>query len=235
MTAGGGIGGRSGMSGRYGRRSGRPRRLAPALLALALLMLGAAPAGAQALRAIGAVGELVGDCRVVRAGEAAAQPLAVGSALFEGDRVRTAVDARLRLEFVDGSVVQLGAGTELALDWFLHAPEAATQNIVLRASAGILRVIARLVLPRAAYVVQTPTAVASVRGTDWILEAGAGETAIVALEGAVAVRNIEDAVPGEVVLGPGEGVTVAAGAPPPAPAVWGAARRESFIARTTVP
>ncbi len=204
------------------------------LAALMLLMPGG-PARAQAVSAIGAVGELVGDCDVSRAGESAARPLAVGSELFEGDRVRTAEDARLRLEFVDGSVVQLGAGTELALDWFLHAPEQQTQNVVLRASAGIFRVIAQLVLPHAAYVVQTPTAAASVRGTDWIVEAAAGETAIVALAGQVAVRNVADAVPGEVVLGPGEGVTVAAGAPPPAPTVWGDARREAFIARTTVP
>jgi hypothetical protein len=164
-----------------------------------------------------------------------ARPVEVGTVLYEGDRLSTAEGARLKLEFVDGSVVQLGAGTELALDWFLHAPEEQTQNVVLRASAGILRVIVQLVLPRSAYGVQTPTAAASVRGTDWILEATPGATAIVALAGAVAVRNVDDGVSGEVVLAPGEGVTVEAGAPPPAPAVWGDARRESFIARTTVP
>jgi hypothetical protein len=57
----------------------------------------------------------------------------------------------------------------------------------------------------------------------------------VALEGRVAVRNIDPAVPGEVTLGPGEGVTVEAGQPPPAPTVWGDARRNSHIERTTVP
>jgi ferric-dicitrate binding protein FerR (iron transport regulator) len=211
------------------------RRAWLALGLAALLAAGGAPARAQAVRSIGAVSELAGDCRIARAGDAAVQPLAIGTELYEGDRLRTAEDARLKLEFIDGSVVQLGAGTELVLDWFLVATEEQTQNVVLRASAGILRVIARLILPRAAYLVQTPTATASVRGTDWIVEAAPGGTAIVALEGAVAVRNVDDGVPGEVVLGPGEGVTVEAGAPPPPPAVWGDARRESFIARTTVP
>lgn len=209
--------------------------LALGLAALLLIAAGGAPAAAQAGRAIGMVSELAGDCRITRAGEAAGQPLAVGTELYEGDRLRTAADARLRLEMIDGSIVQLGAGTDLVLDWFLYAPEEETQNVVLRASAGILRVIAQLVLPRAAYGVQTPTAAASVRGTDWILEASPEATAIVALEGAVTVRNVDDRVPGAVVLGPGEGATVEAGSPPPAPTVWGAARRQSFIARTTVP
>jgi hypothetical protein len=38
-----------------------------------------------------------------------------------------------------------------------------------------------------------------------------------------------------VVLGPGEGATVNAGAPPTTPTVWGDARRNQFIERTTVP
>jgi hypothetical protein len=49
------------------------------------------------------------------------------------------------------------------------------------------------------------------------------------------VRNFDAGVPGEVTLGPGEGVTVEAGAPPPAPTVWGDARRNAFLERTSVP
>jgi ferric-dicitrate binding protein FerR (iron transport regulator) len=224
------------MSGRHDvRRARRGCRLLSLVLLMLLLAPGSGPASAQVARSIGMVTELVGDCRVGRAGQTGVQPLEVGTALYEGDRLRTAEGARLKVEFVDGSVVQLGAGTDLALDWFLHAPEEQTQNVVLRASAGILRVIVRLVLPLSAYGVETPTAAASVRGTDWILEATPDATAIVALDGAVAVRNLDGAVPGEVVLGPGEGVTVEAGSPPPPPSVWGDARRESFIARTAVP
>jgi hypothetical protein len=57
----------------------------------------------------------------------------------------------------------------------------------------------------------------------------------VALDGEVAVQNVDPAVRGAVTLGPGEGVTVEPGVPPPAPTVWGDARRNAFIARTTVP
>ena len=134
-----------------------------------LLLLWSTPAPAQA-PSIGTVDALVGDGSVVRFGESGARALAVGAPLYEGDRIRTDAGSRLRLAFADGTVVQLGESTDLVLDWFLHAPDAGTQNVLLRVSSGIFRVILELVLPRAAFEVQTTTAVASVRGTDWISE-----------------------------------------------------------------
>jgi hypothetical protein len=217
-------------------RDGRQRHGRRAFgLAAIMLVLWAEPLLAQAVRSIGSVSELVGQCLVSRHGEPEARPLTLGAELYEGDSVRTAAGAKLKLEFIDGSVVQLGEGTELALDWFLHAPEEQTQNVLLQASAGIFRVIAELLLPRSAFVVQTATAAASVRGTDWIVEAAPGATAIVVLDGRVAVRNAVPTVPGEVVLQPGEGTTVEAGLAPRPPSVWGDARRNSFVARTAVP
>jgi hypothetical protein len=200
-----------------------------------LIVLWSAPAPAQAPASIATVEALVGDCTVVRFGERGASALAIGAPLYEGDRIQTDAGARLRLAFLDGTVVQLGESTDLALDWFLHAPDAGTQNVLLRVSSGIFRVILELVLPRAAFDVQTTTAVASVRGTDWITEVTPEATAIVALDGEVAIRNIEPVLAGEVVLGPGEGTTVTADAPPTEPTVWGDARRNQFIERTTVP
>ena len=202
---------------------------------IVLLLLWSTPSPAQAPASIGRVDALVGDCAVTRFGQSAASALAVGAALYEGDRIRTEAGARLKLAFVDGTVVQLGESTDLVLDWFLHAPDADTQSALLRVSAGIFRVIVELVLPRAAFEVQTATAVASVRGTDWITEVTAEASAIVALDGRVAIRNVQPAIAGEVVLGPGEGTTVNAGAPPTAPTVWGDARRNQFIERTTLP
>jgi ferric-dicitrate binding protein FerR (iron transport regulator) len=199
-----------------------------------LLVLWSTAAPAQAPASIGAVDALVGDCLVVRSGGFGASALGVGAELYEGDRVRTAAGARLKLRFVDGTVMQLGASTDLVLDRFQYAPDANTQNVLLRVSSGIFRVILELVLPRSAFEVQTATAVATVRGTDWITGASPEATAIVALAGRVAVRNIEP-LPGEVVLGPGEGTTVNESEPPTAVTVWGDTRRNQFIERTRVP
>jgi hypothetical protein len=204
-----------------------------ALLCLALLSEGAS-VRAQA-PAVGTVEALVGTAVVTRHATGEALPLTLGAELFEGDRIRTETGARLRLTLRDGSVLTCGEATGLTLDQALYAPEQGSQNYLLRVSFGIVRAVVELLAARSAFEMHTNTAVISARGTEWIAEVQRTATAIVALDGEVAVQNVDPAVPGEVTLGPGEGVTVEAGAPPPAPTVWGDARRNAFIERTTVP
>lgn len=204
-----------------------------AVLCLALLGEGA-PVRAQT-PAVGTVEALVGNAVVTRQETGEAEPLTVGAELFEGDRIRTETGARLRLTLRDGSVLTCGEATGLILDQALYAPERASQSYLVRVSFGIVRAVVELLASPSAFEMQTNTAVISVRGTEWIAEVERAATAVVALDGEVAVRNVDPAVPGAVTLAPGEGVTVEAGAPPPAPTVWGDARRNSFIERTTVP
>jgi hypothetical protein len=209
----------------------------PLLLIIALCVIalgGVAPAGAQPAP-VGTVEALVGTAVVTRRATGEALPLTVGAELFEADRVRTEVGARLRLRLRDGSVLTCGEATGLILEEALYAPARASQSFLMRVSFGIVRSVVDLLAPQSSYEMHTNTAVISVRGTEWIAEAQRAATAIVALQGEVVVRNVDPAVPGEVTLGPGEGVTVETGAPPPAPTVWGDARRNAFIERTSVP
>jgi hypothetical protein len=205
------------------------------IIALCVVALGeTAPVAAQPAP-VGTVEALVGSAVVTRRTTGEALPLTVGAELFEADRVRTDVGARLRLRLRDGSVLTCGEATGLILDEALYAPAGASQSFLLRVPFGIVRSVVDLLAPQSSYEMHTNTAVISVRGTEWIAEAQRAATAIVALQGQVAVRNVDAVVPGEVTLGPGEGVTVEAGAPPPAPTVWGDARRNAFIERTSVP
>jgi ferric-dicitrate binding protein FerR (iron transport regulator) len=135
----------------------------------------------------------------------------------------------------DGSILTCGEATDLTLDWVLYAPEQDTRSVLLRVPLGIVRAVVELFVPRSVFEMHTETAVISARGTEWIAEAQPTATAIVALDGEVQVRNVDPGVPGAAILGPGEGVTVEAGVPPPEPTVWGDARRNAFIERTTVP
>jgi hypothetical protein len=71
----------------------------PLLLVVALCVIalgGIAPAGAQPAP-VGTVEALVGTAVVTRQATGEALPLTVGAELFEADRVRTDVGARLRL------------------------------------------------------------------------------------------------------------------------------------------
>ena len=193
-----------------------------------------APAAAQQVAA-GTVEALVGTAVVTRSDTGQAGPLTVGAELFEGDRIRTDAGARLRLMLRDGSVLTCGEATGLTLSRALYEPDQGGRNFLVRASFGIVRAVVELLASPAAFEMHTNTAVISVRGTEWIAEAKPDATAVVSLEGQVGVRNVDPSVPGAVALGPGEGVTVTTGTPPPAPTVWGDARRNAFIERTTVP
>jgi hypothetical protein len=215
-------------------RMPKASRLLLFLAAWGIALGDVAPAGAHTA-AVATVEEVVGTAGVTRHETGEAMPLVVGAELFEADRIRTNVGARLRLRLHDGSVLTCGEATGLTLDQALYAPARASRSFLLRVSFGIVRSVVELLAPQSSYEMHTNTAVISVRGTEWIAEVQRAATAIVSLEGEIAVRNVNPAVPGEVTLGPGEGVTVEAGSPPPAPTVWGDARRNAFIERTSIP
>lgn len=76
--------------------------------------------------------------------------------------------------------------------------------------------------------IRTPHAIAAVRGTTYVVDAGAAETSIFVIEGSVQVRKTTDA--STVSLDPGEGVDVRPGAPLEV-ARWGAERAAALLAR----
>jgi hypothetical protein len=204
--------------------------VAMAFLALPWTQSAQAQAGGQ----VGTVTAVVGEASVLRFSATSPERLATGTTLFEGDEVRTA-GGRTRIRLEDGSILQLGEGTSLTLTWLLHAPALEMQSVILSVPGGIVRTIVETLLPRSLFELRTSTAITSVRGTDFIAEASLESTAVVALEGAVEVRSGSRAIAGTVTLGPGEGTDVPAAEPPGAPVLWGEARRDDFIARTTVP
>jgi hypothetical protein len=75
----------------------------------------------------------------------------------------------------------------------------------------------------------TPQAITAVRGTRWAVEVGPSQTSTLVLSGSVAVtrRNGRSGV----VLGPGEGVDVAAGTGPMMVKRWAQARIDALMAR----
>ncbi|MDB5501182.1 MAG: hypothetical protein JWR89_1084 [Tardiphaga sp.] len=76
----------------------------------------------------------------------------------------------------------------------------------------------------------TPQAIAAVRGTKWAVDAEGTKTSVFVDTGRVAVRRTT--APGQVVLGPGEGVDVdAASSAPLEVKRWGAPRVAALMAR----
>lgn len=77
--------------------------------------------------------------------------------------------------------------------------------------------------------VNTPQAIAAVRGTKWAVDAQQSGTSVLVLRGRVAVRRPSGA--GQVVLGPGDGVDVEPGAAALVIKRWPQPRVDALLAR----
>jgi hypothetical protein len=169
--------------------------IARSLVTLALggaVLLAAGPAPAQPA---GAAEVLLAKApaEVVPRGQTAARPLARGQRLGEGDRVRTGKAGAVELKLGDGSLVRLAELSELEIERLDADAGGAPSTSRFALSAGQARawvarqLVARVAAtPGAGFSVQTPTAVAAVRQTDFavILDPGAAMR-VYTFEGAV--------------------------------------------------
>ncbi|MEK0084168.1 FecR family protein [Benzoatithermus flavus] len=184
---------------------------------------------------VGAAGASIGEVTAQR-GDAWAirhdriQPLTMGDPVLVDDIVRTGPDTRLLVTCRDGLAIAIGGGSEVALRAYLADRSAGRLQVALGLLHGILRLFGERSLPSRWIEVDTRTALASVRSTEWLVEADERGTGVLAITGEVEVRGLAGGV---VLLRPGEGTDVAPDAPPKPAARWGEARRKDAIARTS--
>jgi hypothetical protein len=132
------------------------------------------------------------------------------------DIVRTTQRGRARLTLHDGSILSLGAGSQLRI--VKH--DARSQQTALELAYGRIRCrVEKLTRSAAAsFQLRTPTAVAGVIGTDFGADASnPDETTLVCIDGTVRVTNSDPNVPGSVDCAAGMTTTVRRGQPPTAP------------------
>ncbi len=113
------------------------------------------------------------------------EPLKRGDGVSAGDVVQTDDRSKVKLLLIDDSVLAIGPKSQVALDTIQLQPASRTAR--LRVLAGRFQIaIAKFFRGPTDYEIQTPTAVAGVRGT--VLWGDTELDAICALDGAVAVR-----------------------------------------------
>lgn len=199
-------------------------------LGVALAAVAGRRKSAAAQEAVGEVAGLEGSAAAIRGRGIVA--LATGDPVFVGDIVRTADHGRVLIRCRDGLRLVIGGGTEVALRAYLAG---GTPGGGLEAAFGLLRGIVRLIggelLRPQRIEVDTRTAVASVRSTEWLVEATERGTGVLAITGVVEVQGLAG---GLVRLDAGEGTDVPPGGPPAAPRRWGDARRRDALARTSL-
>jgi hypothetical protein len=210
----------------------RRTRHVAAVLALAALLVAAA---ARAEGPAGSVAALEGNAEVLHPG-AAWTPLGVGDPVKVGDQLRTQADAKLKVVFQDDSVLTVGPASTLAVtEQTVGAAPVSSFSLLV----GSLRALVteRYAKPGARFEVETPTAIAGVRGTGFIAQYDptGEETTIVGLYDTTLVRAHDDTAAGhEVRVGPGEATKVRRGSYPIRPSLLPEDVLRGFSAGTTM-
>jgi hypothetical protein len=149
----------------------------------------------RALEEVGAVAALEGQGDALHTGEATWVALAPGNPVFRGDRLRTQAASKLKVLFQDDSVLTLAPGTELTVDEQV-VPEGAGSQSYFSLLVGTVRALVseRYGDPGAQFELETPTAVAGVRGTQFIAahDVDLDETRVVGLSQTTLVRSKDD-------------------------------------------
>ena len=204
-----------------------------ALLGLLSFLIGVA-AHAQQTESIGQVTSVEGKVTVLRQEKFASEPLTLQRQVFQGDIVETDRASKVRITLIDATVISLGEQSRLELRQFAHDMRQQKRSGRLAILQGFFRAIFKEMSPPSSIDLVTPTAVAAIRGTDLMGEVTTDATAIVVLEGTVAISNIRPLFRGLSTLTPGMGVTVTGDEPPSTPTRWSESRIEGLRRATSL-
>jgi hypothetical protein len=164
------------------------------VLALGIGTLGAV-GSTTALGASTSLTIVSGDVSV-RRGAGAFVPAAGGQILIEGDTIRTGPDARAILTYFEGSTVTIDPGTELRIDNAWTNADGGTVVVMTQALGRTWHVVTKLMVGSSKYEVKTPASTASVRGTQFQVDADANATRVATSEGTVVAKVQDPAAPG---------------------------------------
>jgi uncharacterized protein YkwD len=119
-----------------------------------------------------------------------AKPVAVKDALQWNDLLKTLAKGRLRAGLADGSILSVGANSELKV--VQH--DASSQQTVVEMNYGKLRnQVVKITQPGGKYEVKTPNVVAGVIGTDFYIAYENKRTTVICYEGKVLVTPVAEA------------------------------------------
>jgi FecR protein len=199
-----------------------------------LSLLPCAAADAQQPKSTGQVTALEGKVTVLHQGKFTPEPLTLQKPVFQEDIIETDRASKVRITLADATVISLGEQSRLELKQFSHDASQQTRSGRLAIAWGFFRAILKEMTSSSTVEVITPTAVAAIRGTDLMGEVTADSTAIVVLEGTVAISNIRPMFRGLSTLTPGMGTTVKGDEPPSTPTRWSEPRIEGLRRATAL-
>jgi len=144
------------------------------------------PGLALAAESVGAVTKLRGQARVARNGGNVM--LAEGTAIEAGDGVVTGPDARLKIQFKDGSILTLGENSKLNIDKAKF--DGTKRDIAATLLDGVVRAAVAKAGEGSNFQVNSSLVTSAARGTEWIMSIKDHTTSLLVLEGKVNAKGI---------------------------------------------
>ncbi len=179
----------------------------------------AAPAQAPAAAAgIGTVVERTLPAQLKRQGAAAWGEVADGEEIRLGDAFKTGPGGRLKMIFDDKSILILSEKSSLEITRRIYDPSTRRRESLFKLYEGKVRaIVGELFGASSKFEIESPTAVAGAKGTDFEEHWAKPCTTIYSHAGDVYARNVNPAVKGEVTLGTDMLTRVCEGKGPEAP------------------
>ena len=140
-------------------------------------------------KAVGKVVIMEGSAKIIRQGKTI--PATLLSRIYPDDTIITKGGARMKILFVDGSVLTIGRRTKISIEKFLYEKKEKKREVSFNLTLGKVKALLGEASQDSRYEIKTPTAVAGARGTDflvWVVSRGV--TQVLVLEGEIEVGDI---------------------------------------------
>ncbi|HYA32173.1 MAG TPA: FecR domain-containing protein [Thermodesulfovibrionales bacterium] len=188
----------------------RPSLYALPVFAIVFLLLFPKTAGGDE-KGVGSVRDIKGSASILR--EKQSVDARKNEPVFSSDAVKTGDKARVKLLFIDDSLLMIGENSKVSLSERLSREG---KTSVFNLIDGTVNVI----VGKSGLEAHTPTSVAAARGTSfvvWVEEGASQKTGIAVAEGRVDLRNSDESLPDKVLVSAGKMSHVEKGkAPTPA-------------------
>jgi hypothetical protein len=144
------------------------------------------PGLALAADSVGSVTKLRGQARAVRAGQNVM--LAESTKIEAGDGIVTGPDARLKIQFKDGSIITLGENSKLNIDTAKF--NGSKRDIAATLLDGVVRAAVAKAGDGSNFQISSSLVTSAARGTEWIMSIKDHTTSLLVLEGTVNAKGV---------------------------------------------
>ena len=195
-----------------------------------LSLLSASPVLAQSVnKMVATVAERALPADVKRSGQTAWAEVEDGGEVYQGDTLRTGEGGRIKMVFNDKSIMIMAESTTLEITQHVYDPAARERTSLFKLYEGKVRaIVGELFGAQSKFEIETPVAVAGVKGTDFETHHKKPCSTVYTQAGDSYARNVDPAVIGVTIVPGGYLTTICEGQKPTDPV----AASEDFLEGT---